>query len=77
MTPNQKILPCFLISTTPRLKRSLEYFVGHYAAAELNASGSYPLKLLERGELLRMSRAKRVLAVAITDFVDGTQDFFP
>ena len=58
-----------------RLKRSFEYFVEHYAAAELNASGSYPLKLLERGEPLRMSRAKRVLTVAIADFVDDTRDF--
>ena len=58
-----------------RLKRSFEYFVEHYMAAELNASGSHPLKLLERGEPLRTSRAKRLLIVAIAGFVDGTQDF--
>ena len=58
-----------------RLKRSFEYFVEHYAAAELNASGSHPLKLLERGEPLRMSRENRIPTVAIADFVDDTQDF--
>ena len=58
-----------------RLKKSYEYFVEHYAPSELNASGSHPVKVLERDELLRMSRAKRVLALAIAEFVDGTQDF--
>ena len=58
-----------------RLKRSFEYFVEHYAAAALNAPASHPVKLLERDEPLRMSRAKRTLVVAIADFVDNTQDF--
>lgn len=58
-----------------RLKRSFEYFVEHYAPAELNAPGSHHVKLLEQDESLRMSRTKRALAVAIADFVDDTQDF--
>ena len=58
-----------------RLKRSLEYFAEHYAPAELNATGSGPVQLLEGDGLSRMSRAKRALVVAIADFVDGTQDF--
>ena len=40
-----------------RLKRSFEYFVEHYAAAEL------------------IKPAHAALAVAIADFVEGTQDF--
>jgi hypothetical protein len=40
-----------------RLKRSFEYFVEHYPAAELTAS------------------THRALAVALADFVEGTQDF--
>jgi hypothetical protein len=58
-----------------RLKRSVGYFVEHYAPTELNAPGSHPVTLLEHGEPSRMSRAHRALAVAIGDFVDGTQDF--
>ncbi len=58
-----------------RLKRSFEYFVEHCAPAELITPGSQPVKLLERDELSRMSRARRALAVVIADFVDGTQDF--
>jgi hypothetical protein len=57
-----------------RLKRSCQYFVEHYASAEFDA-GSHPLKLLEQDELLRTSRDKQALVVAIADFVDGTQDF--
>jgi len=40
-----------------RLKRSFEYFVEHYTAAELTTP------------------AQRALAIAIADFVEGTQDF--
>jgi hypothetical protein len=58
-----------------RLKRSFEYFVEHYAPAERITAGSHPVKLLERDEPSRMSRARRALAVAIEDFVDDTQDF--
>ena len=58
-----------------RQKRSFEYFVEHYASAELITPGSHPIKLLERDEPSGMSRARRALAVAIADFVDGTQDF--
>ena len=58
-----------------RLKRSFEYFVEHYASAELITPGSHPVKQSERDEPSRMSRAHRALAVAIADFVDGTQDF--
>src|SRR5512132_860985 len=58
-----------------RVKRSFEYFVEYYAPAELNTPGSHPVKLLEREEPSRMSRARRALAVAIADFVEGTQDF--
>ena len=58
-----------------RLKRSFEYFVEHYAPGELITPGSHPAKLLERDEPCRMSRPRRALAVAIADFVDGTQDF--
>jgi hypothetical protein len=58
-----------------RLKRSFEYFVEHYASAARITPASHPVELLERGEASRMSRARRVLAVAIEDFVDGTQDF--
>jgi hypothetical protein len=58
-----------------RLKRSFEYIVEHYAAAELNTPGSHSVKLLERDAPSRVSRARRALAVAIADFVDGTQDF--
>ena len=58
-----------------RLKRSFEYFVVHYARAELITPGSPPVKRLERDEPSGMSRARRALAVAIADFVEGTQDF--
>jgi hypothetical protein len=58
-----------------RLKRSFEYFVEHYALGELIARRSHPAKVLERDEPSHMSRARRALAVAIADFVDGTQDF--
>jgi hypothetical protein len=58
-----------------RVKRSFEYFVEYYGPAELITPGSHPVKLLERDEPSRMSRARRALAVAIADFVDGTQDF--
>jgi len=58
-----------------RLKRSFEYFVEHYVPAELITPGSQPVKLLERDEPSRMNCARRALAVAIADFVDGTQDF--
>ena len=37
--------------------------------------GHNPVRLLERDQPFRVSRARRALAVAITDFVDGTQDF--
>ena len=58
-----------------RLKRSVEYFVEHYASAELVIPRSQPEKLLERDDLSRISRARRALVVAIADFVEGTQDF--
>jgi hypothetical protein len=58
-----------------RLKRSFEYFVEHYAPRDFNAPSSRPAKLLERDDSARMSRAERALALAIADFVDGTQDF--
>ena len=58
-----------------RLKRSFDYFVEHYAPAELNATGSGPVTLLDADELSRISCAKRALVVAIADFVAGTQDF--
>jgi len=57
-----------------RLKRSFEYFVEHYAA-ELNTPGPRPVKLFEGDEPSRMSPSRRALAVAVTDFVEGTQDF--
>jgi len=44
-----------------RLKRSFEYFVEHYAPAELITLGSHAVKSDERS---RMSRAHRALAVA-------------
>ena len=58
-----------------RLKRSFEYFVEHYASAELITPGSHPIKQLESDEPSRMSRARRALTMAIADLVDGTQDF--
>ena len=58
-----------------RLKRSFEYFVDHYAPARLITPGAHPVKLLERDEPSCMSRARRAAAVAIADFVDGTQNF--
>ena len=58
-----------------RLKRSFDYFVEQYAPAELITPGAYPVKLLEHDEPFRLSRAGRCLAVAIGDFVEGTQDF--
>jgi hypothetical protein len=58
-----------------RLKRSFDYFVEHYAPAELMAPGSHPVKQLERDEPSRMSRPRRALTVAIVDFVEGTHDF--
>lgn len=58
-----------------RLKRSFEYFVDHYAPAKLITPGAHPVKLLERDEPSRMSRARRTLAETVADFVDGTQDF--
>ena len=41
-----------------RLKRSFEYFVEHYTPAELIKPRSHPVKLLERDECSRMSRAQ-------------------
>jgi len=58
-----------------RLKRSFEYFVEYYGSAERITSRPDPVKLLERNDASRMGRESRALAVAITDFVDGTQDF--
>jgi hypothetical protein len=58
-----------------RLKRSFEYFVEHYAPAELNTPGSHSVKLSERDEPTGMNRTRRALALAIADFVEGTQDF--
>ena len=58
-----------------RLKRSVGYFVEHYAPGKLIAPRSHLVKLLERDGPSRMSRARLALAVAIADFVDGTQDF--
>jgi hypothetical protein len=58
-----------------RLKRFFEYFVEHYAPADLVTPRSYPVNLLGRADPLRMSPAKRALTVAIADFVEGTQDF--
>ena len=58
-----------------RLKRSFEYFAGHYASAKLDALDSRSGKLLERDEPSQISRANRVLAAAIADFIEGTQDF--
>jgi hypothetical protein len=43
--------------------------------AEFNAFDSHPVKLSEREEPARMSRARHALTVAVADFVDGTQDF--
>ena len=58
-----------------RLKRSFVYFVEHYAPAALITPVSHSVKQLERDEPSPMSRAHRALAVAIVDFVEGTQDF--
>ena len=58
-----------------RLKRSFEYFAGHYASAKLDALDSRFGKLLERDEPSQISRANRALAAAIADFIEGTQDF--
>jgi hypothetical protein len=57
-----------------RLKRSCEYFVEHYATAELHALDSCGGNLLERDEASQMSRAYRAVAVAIRNFVEDTQD---
>jgi hypothetical protein len=58
-----------------RLKRSCEYFVEHYALAQLITAQPHFVNVLERDEFSRVSRARRALVVAIADFVDGTQDF--
>ena len=58
-----------------RLKRSFEYFAGHYASGKLDALDSRSGKLLERDEPSQISRANRALAAAIADFIEGTQDF--
>ena len=58
-----------------RLKRSIDYFVEHYGSAERITRGPAPVKLLERNDASRTGRESRALAVAITDFVDGTHDF--
>ena len=58
-----------------RLKRSFEYFVEHYAPAELSKPRLYPVKLSERNKPSGMSPARRALGVAIADFVEDTQDF--
>ena len=58
-----------------RLKRSFEYFAGHYASAKLDALDSRSGKLLERDEPSQLSRANRALAAAIANFIEGTQDF--
>jgi hypothetical protein len=58
-----------------RLKTSCEYFVEHYAPAELITAQPHLVKLLERDKLSGMNRARHVLAVTMADFIDGTQDF--
>jgi len=55
-----------------RLKRSFEYYGEHYVPAELVTPGLDAVNLSERDESLRISPAKRALAVAIADFVEGT-----
>jgi hypothetical protein len=57
-----------------RLRRSFEYFVEHYALAELIMPRVTSRKV-EQNEPLLMSRTKRALAAAIADFIEGTQDF--
>ena len=56
-------------------EKIVEYFVEHYAPAELNTPGSHSVKLLERDDPSRMSRSRRALALVIANFVDGTHDF--
>ena len=58
-----------------RLRRSFQYFVQHYAAAAVNASGSHRVKRSERHERTRMSSSRQALALGVADFVEGTQDF--
>lgn len=58
-----------------RLKRSLTYFVDHYAPAQEIKPDTHPVKILERWEPSHMSRARRGLVVAIADTVEGTQDY--
>jgi hypothetical protein len=58
-----------------RLKRSLEFFVTEYVPADLIATDSHPLWLLERDEKRSMTRARRCLSVAIGDFVEATQGY--
>ena len=58
-----------------RLKKSIEYFVEHFAPAELITPGPPHVKLVECTEPSDMTRTRCALAVAIADFIEGTQDF--
>ena len=58
-----------------RLRRSFEYFVEYYASAEFVTSESHYAKVLERDQRSGTNRAQSALAVAIAQFVEGTQDF--
>jgi hypothetical protein len=58
-----------------RLKKSFDYFVEHYGSAERITYGSDPVNLKERDDPARMNRERLALALAIADFIDGTQDF--
>jgi len=58
-----------------RLKKSLGYFVEHYGFSERITTATGPVKPKELDDPSRMDRERCILAVAIADFVDGTQDF--
>lgn len=58
-----------------RLKRSLEYFVEHYACSEPVQRDEPLIQPFNSGESSQTIRTHRALEIAIADFVEGTQDF--
>ncbi|MDQ2868091.1 MAG: hypothetical protein M3R59_06750 [Verrucomicrobiota bacterium] len=59
-----------------KLKKSFAFIIERYMPAEIVGPGD-PLRFLEQLEKQRMAMARRGLAVAIADSVEGTQDFSP
>jgi hypothetical protein len=58
-----------------RLKKSLAFFVDQYTPPRVLTPETHPIRVLECMEKERMTMARRGLAIAIADMIEGTQDF--